>query len=493
MADGGQDAEGDDMTMTSAQVRAEVGHPIIDADGHVLELVDAAHGHLREAMGAAAFQRWLDKGPVVRRSQHPYTLEERQRNRTPQGAWWGTHTINVLDRATATFPALLHERMGELGLDFAILYPTNTLLTPAEDDDELRRGLCAGFNAYYADVYAPYADRMAASAIIPMHTPEEAIAELHHCKDLGLKVVCLPEGVLRPLAEPAGDLPSPWLFPGQKAWFDCFALDSVYDYDPVWRTCQELGFAVTFHGGLNVRPGIHWSITSYVANHIGQFAAEMYQLTKALVLGGVTRRFPQLPFVFLECGVSWAAQMLADTIEHWEKRNVDALANFDPANLDKDKLAAYFKEYGGRLLDLLPGDPYEYVQGLPIHGRKPEQPDEFVHTGVREASDFVGLFTDTMYFGCEADDRGLAAAFSPANPYGATLRPVFGSDLGHWDVTDVADAVAESWELVEDGVITAEQFRAFTYDNPVRMFTAVNPGFFDGTALEGHVAPAAAS
>jgi hypothetical protein len=43
----------------------------------------------------------------------------------------------------------LHERMGELGMDFAVLYPTNTLLTCAEEDEALRRGLCSGFNSYW--------------------------------------------------------------------------------------------------------------------------------------------------------------------------------------------------------------------------------------------------------------------------------------------------------------------------------------------------------
>jgi hypothetical protein len=104
--------------------------------------------------------------------------------------------------------------MPELGIDFTILYPTNTLLTPAEDDPDLRRGLCAGFNAFYADVYGPFSDRMTTAGIVPMHTPDEAIAELHHMKQLGIKVACFPEGVLRPLSQPAGDTPSPWLFAG---------------------------------------------------------------------------------------------------------------------------------------------------------------------------------------------------------------------------------------------------------------------------------------
>src|SRR5690606_27125836 len=137
-----------------------------------------------------------------------------------------------------------------------------------------------------------------------------------------------------------------------------------------------------FHGGMTVRPGLHWSITSYVANHVGQFAAEMYPLCKSLFFGGVTRRFPDLPVAFLECGVSWAMQMLGDTIEHWEKRNIDALRQLDPSTLDRDALGRLFEQYGGRIAELIDIDPYDYVQRLPIHGSTPEELDEFIHMGV---------------------------------------------------------------------------------------------------------------
>jgi predicted TIM-barrel fold metal-dependent hydrolase len=323
--------------------------------------------------------------------------------------------------------------------------------------------------------------------MIPMHTPQEAIDELRHCHDLGLKVVVFPEGVMRPLDEPAADNCSPWLYPGQRHWFDCFALDSIHDYDPVWAACEELGFAATFHGGLTVRPGLHWSITSYVANHIGQFAAEMYPLCKALLLGGATTRFPRLPFVFLECGASWAAQLLTDTIGHWEKRNGEAIHGLDPSLLDRAELASYWERYGGRIGELMGADPYEYVQRLPVHGSTPDELDEFVHLAAKSPADIVDRFAPSFYFGCEADDRGVTAAFARSNPCGAELGVVFSSDIGHWDVPDMAGVVAESYELVEDGHLTEEQWRRFTYDNPLELFTRVNPSFFDGTSVAPHV------
>jgi hypothetical protein len=68
------------------------------------------------------------------------------------------------------------------------------------------------------------------------------------------------------------------------------------------------------------------------------------------------------------------------------------------------------------------------------------------------------------------------------------VRAMFGSDVGHWDVTDVGDVVVEAWELVEDGLITEEDFREFVFWNPVELHARTNPDFFAGTRVEADVA-----
>jgi len=123
------------------------------------------------------------------------------------------------------------------------------------------------------------------------------------------------------------------------------------------------------------------------------------------------------------------------------------------------------------------------VSRFPIAGNVPDQPDEFAAMGVSGKADIVRLFADSFYFGCEADDRGMVTAFLPSNPGGARLRAVLGSDIGHWDVTDIAGVVAEAHELVEKGFLTDEQWRQIVFDNPVEMLTRVNPDFFVGTAV----------
>jgi hypothetical protein len=94
-----------------------------------------------------------------------------------------------------------------------------------------------------------------------------------------------------------------------------------------------------------------------------------------------------------------------------------------------------------------------------------------------------------FHFGCEADDPMNAAAFDRArNPFGATLKAVWGSDIGHWDVPDVREALPEAFEQVQRGLLDEEQFRDFVFANPVDLWTATCPDFFRGSAVEGAVA-----
>ncbi len=111
------------------------------------------------------------------------------------------------------------------------------------------------------------------------------------------------------------------------------ALDSEHDYDPVWAKCQELGIAPTFHSS-GSNQGLRLSPSNFVYNHIGHFAAAGHAVSKAIFLGGVTRRFPELRFAFLEGGVGWACQLFGDLLEHWERRSAKALERMDPRKLD---------------------------------------------------------------------------------------------------------------------------------------------------------------
>ncbi|MGE0825398.1 MAG: amidohydrolase family protein [Candidatus Binatia bacterium] len=471
---------------TAATVRARLRHPIIDADGHWLECGPVVREQLKRIGGDRAVEGFSTFQSQVT-AQLSTTVTERRAHRTAQQAWWGFPTKNTRDRATALFPRLLYERLDEIGLDFAILYPTAALGIPRIADTETRRVTCRAFNTFCAEYFRPFADRMTPAAIIPMHTPDEAIAELEYVTmQLGLKVVVLWSMIRRPIAALAEKNPDAAKV---AVWFDALGLDSEYDYDPVWAKCVELGVAPTFHTGSRGF-GLRVSPSNFTYNHIGHFAAAHEALCKALFMGGVTRRFPQLRCGFLEGGVGWACLLYADLIGHWEKRNRDALEEVNPQNLDENLLLQLAESYGGpevagvlrRSGDVL--DVATLPQGSTATGNLTNL-DDYSACHIAGEEDWHKLFVRPFYFGCEADDRMNAWAFHrQSNPFGARLQALFGSDIGHFDVPNMAKVLPEAYELVEEGLLSKEDFRDFTFANAVRLWGGMNPDFFAGTVVE---------
>jgi predicted TIM-barrel fold metal-dependent hydrolase len=456
---------------------------VIDTDGHTLELAPVFIDYLREEAGSEVVARYARHGAGFRGLG--MTPEERSATRTMKPPWWAAPARNTLDRATASLPRLLSERLDDIGIDFTILYPSlgmSFICRDALPDEELRRAGCRAFNRFQADTFAPHAARMTPAALIPMHTPEEAIDELDHAVgELGLKVVALAGHVLRPVPSVTRDFPGfPW--PGTAEYLDTFGIDSDHDYDPVWRRCLELGVAPTFHS-----PGQGWgsrrSVSSYVYNHIGHFAAAAEALCKSLFLGGVTRRFPQLRFAFLECGTGWACSLYSDLVGHWRKRNREALRDLDPSSLDLDQMTRLVEAHAeGRARGRSSELREFFARGQPA----PDPFDEWAACEIEKASDVRDLFVPSFFFGCEADDPLTALAFDERlNPFGARLSAMMSSDLGHWDVPDMTRVLEEAYELVERELLSERDFHDFTFANAVRLHAASNPHFFDGTAVEG--------
>jgi hypothetical protein len=199
-------------------------------------------------------------------------------------------------------------------------------------------------------------------------------------------------------------------------------------------------------------------------------------------------RFPQLRFAFLEGGAAWAAGLFSDTLGHWEKRNRDAIRQYDPAALDRAQLEQLFAQHAhGRMRERADrlGDGLSMLSE-PIVGD--DVVDEFAESLVNGPDDIVDIFTTQYFFGCEADDPMTALAFDRSrNPLGVQLPALFASDIGHWDVPDFAAVLGEAWELVEDGHLDAADFRAFTFGHPVALWAGTNPDFFAGTVVAEQV------
>jgi len=476
-----------------AEVRRALDHPIVDGDGHFVEIWPLAHEEIvawveREG-GArlrdrflAGYAKPLDTTAVAGDRAGSDAAAAARDRWLAKSSWWGWPCENALDRATAHLPALLYERLDEIGIDFAVLYPSMSLGFLDLQDDELAPLLCQAVNAMHARLFAPYADRIAVGAILAMNTPDGAVATLDHAVSLGIKAGAISGYVRRPIAKLERDYGK--LDPAVVR-YDTYGLDSAYDYDPFWQRCCDHGFAPISHSSTQ-QYHVARSVSSYVYNHIGGLSRGHEALAKSLFLGGVTRRFPKLRIGFLEGGVAWACSLFADLIGHWEKRNANAIGSLDPARLDVDALLRHFDAHGGPEVKAAREKLRAYYANA---GARPEQLDEFEAAGLARAEDIRDRFVPNFFFGCEADDPLAAWAFDDAvNPFGVKLRAMLGSDIAHWDVADMTEPIPEAYEAVERGRMSEDDFRDFAFANAVRLHGGMNPRFFEGTVVEAAAA-----
>lgn len=477
------------MLQTAAEIHGQLTHPIIDSDAHWLEFGPYVRERLLAIGGDKALAGFTGLKEIVPIQE--MGPEGRAHLGIGHPGFWMLPMKNTRDRATAVMPGLLAERMGELGLDFCVMYPTGGLAPAAQADPEIRRAGCRAFNIFSAEFFADHSDVMTPVAIIPMHDPDEAIAEITYVREtLGLKACLFNAMVPRPV--PAAQEGNAKAHRLGSVTYDVFGIDSPHDYDPVWQACVELGVSPTFHAG-GRGYALRRSPTNFTYNHIGHFASTAEAICKAMFMGGVTRRFPDIRMGFLEGGTAWACQLYADLIEHWEKRNRSALEWNDPANMDHQLMMELATSYGPPgMADLMADRDNALFAALNAEASSSTagqtELDDYAPCQIEQEEDIKDLFVPNFYFGCEADDRMNATAFNTkANPFGARINALFSSDIGHFDVIHMERVLPHAWELVEDDVMSLEDFREFTFANPARFWTANQPDFFAGTVVEAQV------
>ncbi len=450
--------------MDARTLRSKIAHPIIDADGHLMEFIPVIVETVCEIGGKDTqlkFEKYLAEtlnasGHVLGRTR----------------VYWAIPEAHTLDRMTVTLPQLTYERLPEMGVDFALLYPSFGLTVLSYQDHELRQVCTRALNTYYARSYEGMRDRLEPVALIPLNSVDEALEELDYAVGtLGLKAI-VSSGVIHRKNH------------DDREWIDTLGIDSAYDYDPVWAKCAAYQVVPSFHG-VGYGWGTRQSPENYVYNHLGSFAAAQEAVCRSLIMGGVCRRFPTLKFNFLEGGVSWAAQLYADLLGHYEKRNKDSVQKCNPEHFDIDLCSKLIDAYG----------PSEMREAKPAYldiarlqkARSREDKashDDFHLSGIDRPEDIVEVFTEQLFFGCEADDPLNALAFNNTLlPYSLSLNAMFASDIGHWDVPDMKYVLNEAWKLVEKGLFNSDEFRKFTFGNVAKMLSSVNPGFFADTCI----------
>lgn len=462
----------------SSKLREKLGFPVIDTDGHIMEAAFVLEDFLKQVGGPSLVERFnktVRIGP--RHGDVPKTV--------PWAQFCGPYTI---DRATTMLPRLYALRLEEAGCDFSTIYPTLGFRIQVHPDDEVRAAACRALNMMYADMFKEVKHKMTPAALIPMHTPQEAIAEVEFAvKTLGLKALMTCNEVVRTPQVVLDEAPQ---LAGRVREYSPLAIDSPYDYDPFWAKCQELKVCPAGHSMNFV--GTHQSPRNYIYNRTGFFATYGHAAARALFLSGVTQRFPGLNFAFLEGGAWWGVALFNDLVEIWEKRNMKSILKYhDQAEIDVALMEEMFRRYGDEHLTperIVPAMQAQVKAARTADGKVPDFVDDWKTVKIDKREDIRDSFVHQYYFGCEADDAMNYTAFNAkANKMGVKLKAMFSSDLAHWDVVDFGDVLHEAYEQVERDLMSEEDFKDFVFTNPLTFQTRVNPDFFKGTAVEGAV------
>ena len=219
----------------SAAVRRRLDHPVIDGDGHWLEPMPIFLDYLRQVGGPSLVDHF--KAKDVERGWYGMTREERMDKRPHRPTWWG-EPANALDRVTAMVPKLFYERLDDFGVDFCLLYTSLGLFHINNADEQIRRGVSRAVNLMNAEMFAPYRDRVAPAAVVPVYTPEEAIEEATYAvRELGFKVIMISNHVKRPVPALAREAKDPSTV---RTYIDSLAYESPHDYDTFWKACVDL-------------------------------------------------------------------------------------------------------------------------------------------------------------------------------------------------------------------------------------------------------------
>ncbi len=226
---------------SAAEIRARLPHPVVDGDGHLIEYLPALAGYLREEGVDPA-------GPTMQRllpgrfGPRPGLVRGLRRRAGPPPH----RPAAVVGRAGAPTPGTSPPPCSPACCTSASTSSASTSASStrawASPSCTWRTPTSGPAPAGRSTGTAPSRSRPTATAscpvaAIPMHTPDEAVAELDEAvTHSGSRPCSWPATSSAPSRAVSADA-APW-----ARWIDTYGIDSPYDYDPVWARCRDLGW-----------------------------------------------------------------------------------------------------------------------------------------------------------------------------------------------------------------------------------------------------------
>ncbi|MCX5046199.1 amidohydrolase [Aldersonia sp. NBC_00410] len=317
----------------------ELPFPVFDADNHLYETREALTKFLPENR-----KRLIDyvevrgRTKIVVRGQiseyipnptfdvvaRPGAQEEYYRSGSG-----GKSYREIMGKPIPSIPAFREpgprlEVMDELGLDYALMFPTLASLVEErlKDDPEAIHDVVHALNQWMYETWSfNYKDRIFATPVITLPIVDRALEELEWCLERGAKTV-----LVRPAPVPG--------FRGSRSF-------GLPEFDPFWQACVDAGIPVSMHASdsgyaemLNVwEPGDEYlPFKPNAFRMIAMGKRPIEDAMTALVAHGALSRNPDLRILSIENGASWVSHLLKQFADVYGKM---------PQEFAEDPIAAF--------------------------------------------------------------------------------------------------------------------------------------------------------
>lgn len=205
-------------------------------------------------------------------------------------------------RPVALDPRTLRADLDALSIDLPVLFPEGFLGIAKQPDAPYAAAATRAYNRWLVETYLPVRGFLGGIIACPQD-PDDAAREIAKYADHP-HVVCV---IL-----PASGLATLW---GDRR------------YDPIYDAAQRHDLAVLYHsGGALVLPTLSFDTRQYDSwfmQHTYSHSIAMMNNLAHLMATGVPVRYPDLRMVYIEAGISWAAQAMTRLDWAWERHRED--------------------------------------------------------------------------------------------------------------------------------------------------------------------------
>jgi uncharacterized protein len=174
-----------------------------------------------------------------------------------------------------------HRWMDAMGVDYSCMFPTGMLNIGLHPQKEMESDLCWGYNRWLTEKVLPESEgRLFSALCLPFSDPDESLRQV---ETFGGR-----PGVTGFMVTTVRTLP-------------------VHDnaYMKVYRAMEERGLSLAFHSGPNWLEPVFRSCNRFISVHALGFSFYNILHCTNWVINGMGERFPKLPVMWIEGGLSW--------------------------------------------------------------------------------------------------------------------------------------------------------------------------------------------